>query len=69
MVRVVVKERTDGAGDENVLPSPPPTQLNPPPVVAIVPALEFAASESVVSPFVDRVGAVDFTPVIGTWLS
>lgn len=67
MVRVVVKERTDGAGDENVLPSPPPTQLTP--VVAIVPALEFAASESAVSPFVDSVGAVDFAPVMGTWLS
>jgi hypothetical protein len=34
--------------------------LTPPPVVvAIVPALEYAASEIAVSPFVEMVGAVD----------
>jgi hypothetical protein len=62
----VVNERTDGAGDEKVLPSPPPRELIPPPAVAIVPALEYAASEMAVSPFVEMVGAVDFALVAGT---
>lgn len=71
VVSVVVNDRTEGAGEEKVLPSPPPAELMPPPaVVAIVPALEYAASESAVSPVVESVGAVDFALVAGgTWLS
>lgn len=63
---MVVSDRTDGAGEEKVLPSPPPWELIPPPTVAIVPALEYAASEIAVSPFVEIVGAVDFALVAGT---
>ena len=47
VVRVVVKDRTDGAGEENVLPSPPPRPLEaivPPPVVQ-VPAFDRSASD------------------------
>lgn len=53
VVNVVVNERTDGAGDENVLPSPPP--YTPPFPVTVVPAFEYPASDRVVSPFVDSV--------------
>lgn len=63
---MVVSDRTDGAGEEKVLPSPPPCELIPPPTVAIVPAFEYAASEIAVSPFVEIVGAVDFALVAGT---
>jgi hypothetical protein len=69
VVNVVVNDRTDGAGDENVLPSPPPFVLTPPPTVTVVPALEYAASEIAVSPFVEIVGAADFAPVAGTFVS
>jgi hypothetical protein len=65
VVKVVVNERTECAGDEKVLPSPPPCELNPPPPVAIVPALEYPASEIAVSPLVDTVGAVDLALVVG----
>ena len=67
VVKVVVIERTDGAGEENVLPSPPPTPLEliPPPSVAVVPALEGAASELIVSGFVDSVGAIDLLSMVG----
>ena len=47
VVRVVVRDRIDGAGEENVLPSPPPRPLEamvPPPVVQ-VPAFDRSASE------------------------
>lgn len=65
VVKVVVNDRTDGAGDENVLPSPPPQlELIPPHPVAIVPAFEYAASETVVSALVEIVGVVDLA-----WLS
>jgi hypothetical protein len=37
VVRVVVNDRRDGAGDENVLSAPLPV-LGPPPTVADVPA-------------------------------
>lgn len=69
MVNVVASDRTEGAGDENVLPSPPPLVLTPPPTVAMVPAFEYAASESAVSPFVEIVGAADLAPAVGTWFS
>lgn len=67
---MVVKDRTDGAGDEKVLPSPPSWELSPPPPVANVPALwEYAASEVAVSPLVETVGAVDFALAAGTAFS
>lgn len=69
VVKVVAKDRTDGAGDENVLPSPPPCVLMPPPAVASVPALEYPASEIAVSPFVEMVGAFDLALVAGTGCS
>ena len=50
VVRVVVSERTDGAGDENVL-SAPRAELTPPPTV--------------VFPFSDDVAAVDLLPMVG----
>lgn len=67
VVRVVVRERTDGAGDENVLPSPPlmPLELTVAPNVAVVPALEVAVSELTVSALVARVGAVDLLLMVG----
>lgn len=40
VVRVVVKERTEGAGEEKVLPSPPPIELRGPPTVDLVPAFD-----------------------------
>jgi hypothetical protein len=66
VVRVVVKDRTDGAGDEKVLSAPRPV-LTPPPTVADVPAaddapLEGAASECATS--VDIVGADDLLPIV-----
>ena len=68
MVRVVVSDLTDGAGEENVLPSPPPTplELTAPPTVAVVPALEWAASETV-SVLVDTVGVLDLLPIVGAF--
>lgn len=67
VVRVVVKERTDGVGDEKVLPSPPPTpfELNAPPAVTLVSAFEYPASELIVSGLVDTVGAADLFPMVG----
>jgi hypothetical protein len=62
VVRVVVMDRTDGAGDENVL-SLPPSVLG---AVALVPAPDGAASDSAVSACVANVGALDLLPV---WLS
>lgn len=66
---MVVNDRTDGAGDENVLPSPPPVEPIPPPTVAIVPVLEYAASDIAVSALVEMVGAVDLALVAGIWFS
>ena len=67
VVNVVVMERTEGDGDEKVLPSPPPTpfELIPPLRVAAVPVFEVRASEFTVSGFVDIVGAIDFAPMVG----
>lgn len=68
VVRVVVRDRTDGAGDENVLsPWPEPT---PPPIVADVPAADGAPCDGGVSdgcPSVDTVGAEDLFPMVGGW--
>jgi len=68
VVRVVVKERTEGAGDENVLPSPPPRPLEPkvPPAVVHVPAFECSASEWIVSRLVETVGAADLLQCLVT---
>jgi len=67
VVSVVVRDRTEGAGDENVLPSPPPAprELTPPPNVAVVPALEWAFSELTVSGLVAMVGAADLLLMVG----
>jgi hypothetical protein len=68
VVRVVVKDRTDGAGDEKVL-SPWPV-LIPPPMVADVPAADDAPCEGAASecgPSVDIVGAEDLLPMVGGW--
>lgn len=67
MVKVVASDRTEGAGDEKVLPSPPPMplELTVAPNVAVVPAFEVAASELTVSAFVARVGAVDLLLMVG----
>lgn len=64
VVKVVVNDRTEGAGEENVLPSPPPWVLISPPPVANVPALEYPVSEIAVSPLVETVGAFDFAPLV-----
>jgi hypothetical protein len=63
VVRVVVRERTDGAGDEKVL-SPPRRDSMPPFAVLLVPAREdapcdAAATDRDVSCSVDMVGAID----------
>lgn len=55
VVRVVVIDLTECAGDENVLFLSPSVLA----AVALVPALEFAASEAAVSAVVERVGALD----------
>lgn len=71
VVRVVVKDRTDGAGDENVLSGPRP-ELSPPPIVADVPAADEAACEGAASECaisVDMVGASDLFPMVGGWRS
>lgn len=69
VVRVVVNERTDGVGEEKVEPSPPPTpfELIAPPPVKVVSAFEYAASELIVSGFVETVGAADLFPTVGGW--
>ncbi len=64
VVRVVVRERTEGAGEEKVLPSPPPFELSAPPAVDLVPAFDCAVSELTVSGFVARVGAADALPIV-----
>ena len=65
VVKVVDKDRTDGAGEENVLPSPPRScvLLAPPPVVN-VPAFERPASLCVVPGWVAIVGAIDLVPAV-----
>ena len=57
VVRVVVIDLTEFAGDENVLFLSPSVFA----AVALVPALELAASDAAVSAVVERVGALDLT--------
>lgn len=57
----MVKDRTDGAGDEKVLSLPPSVFA----AVALVPAFENAASDVAVSPFVETVGAADLDSFCG----
>ena len=62
-MRVVDKDRTECAGDENVL-LPPPSVFA---AVALVPAFELPASLRTVSPVVDnRVGARDLIARVET---
>jgi uncharacterized membrane protein YhdT len=73
VVRVVVKDLTEGAGEEKVLSAPRVEFI--PPAVAVVAspeegACEGAASERAVSGSVDIVGAVDLLPMVGVgWSS
>lgn len=65
----MVNDRTEGAGDENVLSAPLP-ELTPHPTVAFVAspddgACEAATSECATSGSVDNVGAVDLLPIVG----
>jgi hypothetical protein len=69
VVRVVVSDRTEGAGEENVLSLPRP-ELTPHPTVAFVAspdegACEGAASECAWSCSVDMVAANDLLPIVG----
>jgi hypothetical protein len=64
VVRVVVSDRRDGAGEENVLPAPLPV-LGPPPTVADVPPPDEAPCECPASTSVDIVGATDRFPIVG----
>jgi hypothetical protein len=69
VVRVVARDRSDGAGDEKVLSAPRPV-LGPPPTVPAVPApdeapCDCAASECAKSGSVDDVGATDLFPIVG----
>ena len=45
VVRVVVKDRTEGAGDEKVLSFPRPPELTPHPTVAFVPSTDDVACD------------------------
>lgn len=70
VVRVVVNDRTEGAGEENVLSTPRPLLIFPPTVVAPSPdeaVCEGAASECATS--VLTVAAVDLVPVGGRSLT
>jgi len=66
VVRVVASDRTDGAGEENVLSAPRP-ELTPQPAVVVASPedapWEGAASECATS--VDIVAAVDLLPIVG----
>lgn len=57
----MVSDRSEGAGDEKVLFSSPSVLV----AVALVPVLDCAVSDWVVSPLVDSVGAVDLALVMG----
>lgn len=67
VVRVVVKERRDGAGEEKVLSAP--LLMLGPPMVGVVPsaddaACDCAATERAASRSVDTVGAFDLYPTV-----
>lgn len=68
VVRVVVSDRSEGAGEENVLSAPLP-ELTPHPTVAFVPCPDDGACEGAASECapcsVDIVGAVDLFPIVG----
>lgn len=69
VVRVVVKDRSDGAGEEKVLSAPLPV-LGPPLTVADVltpddAPCDCATSECATSASVDMVGATDRFPIVG----
>ena len=69
MVRVVVRDRTEGAGEEKVL-SPPLRDSKPPFAVRLVPATEEATCDGAfiewpASWSVDTVGAMEMAPVVG----
>jgi hypothetical protein len=69
VVSVVVKDRTEGAGEENVLSWPLP-ELIPQPIVVFVSlpddgAWDGAASEWATSGSVDIVAAIDLLPMVG----
>ncbi len=67
VVRVVVNERTDGEGEEKVLPSTPSaSELMPALAALLAPPLDCAVSELRVSGFVDRVGAAELLLGLGT---
>ena len=64
-----MRDRTEGAGDENVLSGPCP-ELTPHPAVPVVPSpeeapCEAATSECAKSGSVHNVGAVDLLPIVG----
>lgn len=69
VVRVVVRDRTDGAGDENVLS--PPRREPAPLIVRLVPAIDDAApalgasTDRGVPWSVETVGATDKAPAVG----
>lgn len=71
VVSVVVRDRKEGAGEENVLPAPLP-ELTPQPTVALVAcpddgACEGAASECAPCSVDIMVGATDLLPIVGGW--
>lgn len=69
VVSVVVRERTDGAGEEKVL-SPPLRESKPPFAVRLVPVTDDAMCDGAFmerppSWSVDTVGAMDIAPAVG----
>ena len=69
VVRVVARDRTDGAGDEKVL-SPPLRDSRPPLAVRLVPAIDDAPCEGAMTEWwaswsVETVGAIDLPPAVG----
>lgn len=65
VVRVVVRERTEGAGEEKVLLMPPSVLA----AVALVPALDPAASLIAVSAVVESVGGLETAFLPKEWCS
>lgn len=65
VVSVVVKERSEWLGDENVLLPAPSFELKPPTAVLLVPAFDCPASELMVPALVATVGAADLLLATG----